>query len=184
MLKLSILHSTEYHSITYKPSSCCVDGRGQPQYYNFGNVLTCCISTLARLLLIRRNSEDLRLLSLCSRFCRRCLCMLRLASLLCQGSRLRPPVLIEVFSSGVERRVTWSPPESNSCRTCVWYRPCTASPLICVMRSPGRTPDSNAGLPSSTACNVMVMVILYYYSLHQFINRKTGQIMTYPVSKP
>jgi hypothetical protein len=77
-------------------------------YHNSENddVLTCCISTLARLLLIRRNSDDFRLLSLCSRFCRRCLCMLLLASLLCHSSRLRPPVLMEVFSSAVERRVT------------------------------------------------------------------------------
>lgn len=132
-------------------------------YHSFGNddALTCCISTLARLLLIRRNSEDFRLLSLCSRFCRRCLCMLLFASLLCHSSRLRPPVLMEVFSSGVERRVTWSPPDNNSCRTWVWYRPCTASPLICVMRSPGRTPDSNAGLPSSTACNIKVNLKCY-----------------------
>lgn len=73
----------------------------------------------ACLLLIFRSSDVLRLLSVWSRFCRRCRIMLRLANLPWRGSRFRPPVLMDVFSSGVERRVTCSPPDSSSCNTCI-----------------------------------------------------------------
>lgn len=74
-----------------------------------------------------------------------------LANLDCQSSLRRPPDLIDVFSKGVERNVTWSDPDNRSCKTCVWYKPCTGSPLICVIKSPGRKPASKAGLPFSTA---------------------------------
>ena len=122
--------------------------------FNVRSLATCCISTLARFELIFRNSEVLRFLSEWSRFCLRWRwCSALRASLLCAGSRFLPPVLILVFSSGVLRSVTWSPPLSISWRTCVWYRPCTASPFMWVIRSPGRKPASNAGLDWSTAYN-------------------------------
>jgi hypothetical protein len=116
---------------------------------------TCCISTLARLELIRLKRDAFRFLSEWSRFCLRCLCSVRRASLLCARSRLLPPVLMLVFSNGVLRNVTWSPPLSINCKTCVWYKPCTGSPFICVIRSPGLRPASNAGLDCSTSCKTI-----------------------------
>lgn len=118
-------------------------------------------------MLIRRNRDVLcrRLLSpagmslRCDRLCRcewcpnpRPLCLLFDASLLWPGSRRLPPVLMVVNSRGVDRSVVLSPPDRSSCNTCVWFIPCTVSPLICVIRSPGLRPASNAGLPGSTAC--------------------------------
>lgn len=94
----------------------------------------------------------------CDRLCRCAwwpspspLCRVFDASLLSPGSRRRPPVLMDVNSSGVDRSVALSPPDSSSCSTCVWFIPCTGSPLTCVIRSPGLMPASNAGLPESTA---------------------------------
>lgn len=117
---------------------------------NFFCKFTCCISTEARLLLIRRNKDVFLRLSL-SFFCFFCRCKLRFANLLWPGSRFRPPAWMEVCARGVALKLTCSAPPSSNCRTCVWYSPCTASPFTCVIKSAGRNPASNAGLPSSTA---------------------------------
>lgn len=77
--------------------------------------------------------------------------MFRRASRLVVGLRLRPPVRMEVLSRGVVRMLMRLPPARISCKTCGCRRPCTASPLMCVMRSPGRSPASKAGLLFSTA---------------------------------
>jgi hypothetical protein len=76
----------------------------------------CCISTLALLELSLRRS-DVRLFFSASRFGRRCLLMLLLASLLCEGFLLRPPVLMDVFSKGVALMFTLSPPDNMNCNT-------------------------------------------------------------------
>lgn len=112
---------------------------------------TCCISTLARFELIRLKRDVFRFLSEWSRFGLRCLCNVLRAILLWVKSLLRPPVFMLVFSNGVLRNVTWSPPLNINWSTCIWYKPWTGSPFICVMRSPGLKPASNAGLDWSTA---------------------------------
>ena len=86
-----------------------------------------------------------------SRFLVRCFTTFLLAILMVLGSRLLPPVLMLVVSRAVARRVTASPPDINSCSTCVWYSPCTGSELMWVTRSPGRSPASKAGEPRSTS---------------------------------
>ena len=48
------------------------------------------------------------------------------------GSRLLPPVLMLVVSSGVARMVTTSPPLTSSCSTWVWYSPCTHHSTVVV----------------------------------------------------
>lgn len=94
-------------------------------YRKCARLLTCCISTLARLLLIFLKSDVFRLFSWwTSRFCLRCRCNDFLANLPCHASRLRPPALMEVFSKGVARSVTLSPPDTKRCNTWVWYNPC------------------------------------------------------------
>ena len=62
------------------------------------------------------------------------------------GSRLLPPVLMLVVSSGVARMVTASPPLTSSCITWVCTSPATPSPLMWVMRSPALSPAYEAGL--------------------------------------
>ena len=49
------------------------------------------------------------------------------------GSRLLPPVLMLVVSSGVARMVTASPPLTSSCSTWVWYSPCTHHSSVVVL---------------------------------------------------
>ena len=49
------------------------------------------------------------------------------------GSRLLPPVLMLVVSSGVARMVTASPPLTSSCSTWVWYSPCTHHSSVLVL---------------------------------------------------
>lgn len=121
---------------------------------------TCCISTLARFELIRLKRDVFRFLSEWSRFNLRCLCNVLRAILLWVKSRFLPPVLILVFSNGVLRNVTWSPPLNINWRTCIWYKPCTGSPFICVMRSPGLKPASKAGLDWSTAYKIYEINII------------------------
>lgn len=60
------------------------------------------------------------------------------------------PTLMEVFSRAVVRREILLPLFSSSSTTSMCTRPRTDSPLMCVMRSPARSPASCAGLPSST----------------------------------
>lgn len=133
------------------------------------------------LVLIRRNNDDLwcrRLVSpadvslRCDRLCRFEWCPIPKprwrevdANLLWPGSRRRPPVLMVVNSNGVDRNVALSPPDKRSCNTCVWFIPCTGSPLTCVIKSPGLSPASNAGLPESTAYrkNKLVSINQYYF---------------------
>lgn len=64
------------------------------------------------------------------------------ASFMAWGSLLLPPVLMDVVSSAAARRDTASPPEMRSCKTWVWNNPWTGSPLMCVTRSPGRSPGN------------------------------------------
>lgn len=110
----------------------------------------CCISAEARLLDSFLNRLVFLRLS-ASRFLCLCLATFLLAILMVLGSLLLPPVLILVVSSAVALRVTASPPLMSSCKTCVWYRPWTASLLMWVTRSPGLKPASKAGDPLSTS---------------------------------
>ena len=90
-----------------------------------------CISALALRLLIFRNSDVFLRLSAVSlaaaRFWGLFLAALRRVILMEDGSLRRPPVLMEVASSGVALSLTASPPDTSSCSTWVWSRPWTGS---------------------------------------------------------
>ena len=110
----------------------------------------CCISAEALLLDSFLNRLVFLRLSVSLLLCLR-LATFLLAILIVLGSLLRPPVLILVVSRAVALSVTASPPLMSSCNTWVWYRPCTASLLMWVTRSPGLSPASKAGDPLSTS---------------------------------
>lgn len=130
---------------------------------------SCWMSALARLLLNRRSSDARRFLSLdlgpsaggepwslvasvaAGPWEVRRWRVFRRARRLVVGLRLRPPARMEVLSSGVVRMWMRLPPARISCSTCGCSSPWTASPLMCVIRSPGRRPASKAGLLLSTA---------------------------------
>jgi len=145
--------------------------------------------------LIRRNSDDFcrRLLSpagmslRCDLLCRcewcanpRPLCLAFDANLLWPGSRRRPPVLIVVNSSGVDRRVALSPPDNSNCNTCVWFIPWTCSPLTCVIKSPGLRPASKAGLPESTAYTTFTLYpLIIIITIHHQNSKYASQKLIY-----
>lgn len=89
----------------------------------------CCISAEALLLLSFLKRLVFLRLSVSLLLCLR-LATFLLAILIVLGSLLLPPVLMLVVSKAVALSVTASPPLMRSCRTCVWYRPCTASLFI------------------------------------------------------
>ena len=85
---------------------------------------------------------------------RRCLRRDRCRHILAVAAcRLRPPSLMDVLSRGTALMTTRSPPLTIRATTRTWNRPPTASPFTCVIRSPARSPDSNAGLCDSTPYN-------------------------------
>ena len=80
---------------------------------------------------------------------------------------------MDEFSRGIARILNSSLPFSINCTTCVCSRLCIGSSLICVMRSPGLSPASNAGLLFSTAwrknkksgwCNIIYQTLFFLNS--------------------